>query len=159
MRSETEVRNKYRNMCRVAKMKFTNNRKKMSKTGEANPATNGSQSPCTATPRPTAEKSGLIRALDRHHSNLQNNEETCPVADDTEGTDRNATCPGPSSSASSHIQQTPSKKKKTAEDVYALQCAVLEKELETNTLQVDLLRKLLCKYDSDAIELLSVLGQ
>ncbi|CAC5406286.1 unnamed protein product [Mytilus coruscus] len=87
-----------------------------------NPATNGSQSPCTATPRPTA--------LDRHHSNLQNNEQTCPVADDAEGTDRNATCPGPSSSASSQskrsssscsIQPTPSKKKKTAEDVYALQ--------------------------------------
>lgn len=60
------------------------------------------------------------------------------------------------------IQQTPIKKKKTAEDVYTLQCAVLEKELEKNTLQVDLLRKLLSKYDSldsDALELLSVLGQ
>ncbi|CAC5385139.1 unnamed protein product [Mytilus coruscus] len=209
MRSETEVRNKYRNMCRGAKEKFTNNRKEMSKTGggppptqltiaeenivnamrdsasfigiggleteitcnEENPATNGSQSPCTATPRPTAEESVWIRALDRHHSNLQNNEQTCPVADDAEGTDRNATCPGPSSSASSQskrsssscsVQPTPSKKKKTAEDVYALQCAVLEKELEKNTLQVDLLKKLLSKYDSldsDALELLSVLGQ
>ncbi|CAG2204453.1 EI24 [Mytilus edulis] len=57
-----------------------------------------------------------------------------------------------------NIQQTPIKKKKTAEDVYTLQCAVLEKELEKNTLQVDLLRKLLSKYDSldsDALELLS----
>ncbi|CAC5382439.1 unnamed protein product [Mytilus coruscus] len=190
MRSEIEVRNKYRNMCRCAKEKFTNNRKEMSKTGggppptqltiaeenivnamrdsasfigvggleteitcnEENPATNGSQSPCTATPRPTAEKSVWIRALDRHHSNLQNNEQTCPVADDAEGTDRNATCPGPSSSASSQskrsssscsIQPTPSKKKKRAEDVYALQCAVLEKELEKNTLQVDLLKNCL----------------
>ncbi|VDI13404.1 Hypothetical predicted protein [Mytilus galloprovincialis] len=211
MRSETEVRNKYRNMCRGAKEKFTNNRKEMSKTGggppptqltiaeenivnamrdsasfigvdgleteitcnEAISTTNGSQSPCTATdtPRPTAEASVWMRALDRHHANLQNNEQTCPVADDAEGTDRNATSPGPSISASSQskrsssscsIQQTPIKKKKTAEDVYTLQCAVLEKELEKNTLQVDLLRKLLSKYDSldsDALELLSVLGQ
>ncbi|CAC5361721.1 unnamed protein product [Mytilus coruscus] len=103
---------------------------------EENPATNGSQSPCTATPRPTAEESVWIRALDRHHSNLQNNEQTCPVADDAEGTDRNAM-------SRSNVQPTPSKKKKTAEDVYALQCAVLEKELEKNTLQVDLLKNCL----------------
>ncbi|XP_052075391.1 uncharacterized protein LOC127712824 [Mytilus californianus] len=179
-RTEAEVRNKYRNMCRGAKEKFTNSRKEMSKTGggppptqlsiaeenivnamrdsasfsgvdgietditcnEANLATNGSQSPCTATPRPTAEESVWIRALDRHHSNLQNNQQTCPVADDAEGTDRNATCPGPSSSASSKFMQPTPKKKKTAEDVYALQCAVLEKELEKNILQIDLLKKL-----------------
>ncbi|XP_063448126.1 uncharacterized protein LOC134727676 [Mytilus trossulus] len=174
MRSETEVRNKYRNMCRGAKEKFTNNRMEMGKTGggppptqltvaeenivnamrdsasfigvggleieitcnEAISTTNGSQSQCTATatPRPTAEESVWMRALDRHHANLQNNDK----------------------------QQTPSKMKKTAEDVYTLQCAVLEKKLEKNTLQVDLLRKLLSKYDSldsDALELLSVLGQ
>lgn len=50
----------------------------------------------------------------------------------------------------------------TAEDVYALQCAVLEKEPEKNVLQVDLLKKMLGKYDnldSDAPELLLVLGQ
>ncbi|VDI13429.1 Hypothetical predicted protein, partial [Mytilus galloprovincialis] len=144
-------------------------RKKKTPPGqEAISATNGSQSPCTATatPRPTAEASVWMRALDRHHANLQNNEQTCPVADDAEGTDRNATSPGPSISASSQskrssssciIQQTPIKKKKTAEDVYTLSCAVLEKELEKNTLQVDLLRKLLSKYDSldsDALELL-----
>ncbi|CAG2251563.1 unnamed protein product [Mytilus edulis] len=39
MRSETEVRNKYRNMCRGAKEKFTNNRKEMSKTGGGPPPT------------------------------------------------------------------------------------------------------------------------
>ncbi|CAC5421580.1 unnamed protein product [Mytilus coruscus] len=148
---------------------------------EANPATNGSQSPCTATPRPTSEESVWIRALDRHHSNLQNNQQTCPVGDDAEGTDRNATCPGPSSSASSQSKRSSSscsnyfqycalfltaysqhpRKRKTAEDVYTLQCAVLEKELEKNILQ-DLLKKWLSKYDnldSDALELLSVLGQ
>ncbi|CAC5402875.1 unnamed protein product [Mytilus coruscus] len=71
---------------------------------EANHVTNGSQSPCIATPRPTAEEFVWIRALDRHHSNLQNNQQTCAVADDAEGTDRNATCPGPGSSASSQSQ-------------------------------------------------------
>ncbi|CAC5426701.1 unnamed protein product [Mytilus coruscus] len=112
----------------------------------------------------------ITEALDRHHSNLQNNQQTCPVADDAEGTDRNATCPGPSSSASSQSKRSSSscsiqpapKKKKTTKDVYSLQCAVLEKELEKNILQIDLLKKLLGKYDnldSDALELLSVLGQ
>ncbi|XP_063438323.1 uncharacterized protein LOC134719248 [Mytilus trossulus] len=212
MRSETEVRNKYRNMCRGAKEKFTNNRKEMGKTGggppptqltvaeenivnamrdsasfigvggleteitcnEAISTTNGSQSQCTATatPRTTYRRRiCLDESLRQTPCKLAEHEQTCPVADDAEGTDRNATSPGPSISASSQakrsssscsIQQTPSKKKKTAEDVYTLQCAVLEKELEKNTLQVDLLRKLLSKYDSldsDALELLSVLGQ
>ncbi|CAC5385957.1 unnamed protein product [Mytilus coruscus] len=70
----------------------------------ASPDTNESQSPCKATPRPTTEESVLIRALDRHHSNLQNNQQTCSVADDAEGTDRNGACPGQSSSASSQSQ-------------------------------------------------------
>ncbi|VDI78535.1 Hypothetical predicted protein [Mytilus galloprovincialis] len=39
MRSETEVRNKYRNICRGAKEKFTNNRKEMNKTGGGPPTT------------------------------------------------------------------------------------------------------------------------
>ncbi|XP_063397186.1 uncharacterized protein LOC134681481 [Mytilus trossulus] len=97
MRSETEVRNKYRNMCRGAKEKFTINRKEMSKTGggppptqltiaeanivnamrdsasfigvggleteitcnEAISATNGSQSPCTATATPDLQQKHL----------------------------------------------------------------------------------------------------
>ncbi|CAG2257597.1 unnamed protein product [Mytilus edulis] len=132
-------------------------------------ATNGSQSPCTATAtnRPTAEESLWMRALDRHHANLQNNEQTCPVADDAEGTERNATSPGPSISASSQSKKIFKFMQHTTdthqeEDLYTLQCAFLEKELEKNTLQVDLLRKLLSKYDSldsDALELLSVLGQ
>lgn len=36
-------------------------------------------------------------------------------------------------------------KKKSAEDVYALQCAVLEKELEKNNLQIEFLNILLRK--------------
>lgn len=38
-RTEAEVRNKYRNMCRGAKEKFTNSRKEMSKTGGGPPPT------------------------------------------------------------------------------------------------------------------------
>ncbi|XP_063438385.1 uncharacterized protein LOC134719308 [Mytilus trossulus] len=163
MRSETEVRNKYRNMCRGAKEKFTNNRKEMGKTGGGPPPT-----------QLTVAEENIVNAMRDSASFIGvgglETEITCN-ADDAEGTDGNATSPGPSISASSQskrsskscsIQQTPSKKKKTAEDVYTLQCAVLEKELEKNTLQVDLLRKLLSKYDSldsDALELLSVLGQ
>ncbi|CAC5417753.1 unnamed protein product [Mytilus coruscus] len=160
---------------------------------ETNPVTNGSQSPCTATPRPTAEESVWIRALDRYHSNnLQNNQHTCPVADDAEEivemshvqvqvvkhlpslklkylqvhagnvtTHLQEEIPHFMTLAmfnNYNIQPTP-KKKKTAEDVYSLQCAVLEKEFEKNILQIGLLKYLLCKYDnldSDALELLSV---
>ncbi|CAC5384608.1 unnamed protein product [Mytilus coruscus] len=75
---------------------------------EANHVTNRSQSPCTATPKLTTEESFLIRALDRHHSNLQNNQQTCPVADDAEGTDRNARCQGLSRSASSQSKRSSS---------------------------------------------------
>lgn len=42
-------------------------------------------------------------------------------------------------------QEKAKAKKKTAEDVYALQCAVLEKELKKNNLQIELLNILLTK--------------
>ncbi|XP_063400204.1 uncharacterized protein LOC134684825 [Mytilus trossulus] len=220
MRSETEVRNKYRNMCRGAKEKFTNNRKEMGKTGGGPPptqltfaeenivnamrdsasfigvsglvteitcnaisTTNGSQSQCTATatPRPTAEESVWMRTCrtksrpallpmmlkgliemphlqDQVFQHLPSQKDLQVHADYPVRDFFYINC----HPALFFIQQTPSKKKKTAEDVYTLQCAVLEKELEKNTLQVDLLRKLLSKYDSldsDALELLSVLGQ
>ena len=42
----------------------------------------------------------------------------------------------------------PAKRRKTAEDVYTLQCAVLEKELVNNDLQIKLLRKIIDNVDS-----------
>lgn len=71
---------------------------------EANPVTNGRQSPCKATIRPTAYEPVCKGDLDRHHPNMQNNKQTCPVADDSEGTDRSAECLGLNSSASSQSQ-------------------------------------------------------
>ncbi|CAC5390404.1 unnamed protein product [Mytilus coruscus] len=193
--TEAEVRNKYRNMFRGAKEKFTYFRKEMDKTGGGPQPTQlniaeenivnamidsasfsrlgGIEIDKTCNvfnkqvllqteaslhahsyPTPTTEESVWIRALDRHHSNmlLPNNQQTWPVADHAEGNNRNAACPGPSSSASSQSQtkRSPSscskqptpKKKTTAEDVFSLQCAVLEKELEKNILQIDLLKKI-----------------
>ncbi|VDI68347.1 Hypothetical predicted protein [Mytilus galloprovincialis] len=118
---------------------------------EANPVTNGIHSPCTATAKPIADESVCLEDEDRHHSNLQNNQQTCPVADDSQGTDRKAECLGPNSLAYSQSQtkrfssacsiQSAPKKKNTAKDVHSLQCAVLEKELEKNILQIDLIKK------------------
>ncbi|XP_063412614.1 uncharacterized protein LOC134695320 [Mytilus trossulus] len=158
MRSETEVRNKYRNMCRGAKEKFTNNRKEMGKTVGGPPPT-----------QLTVADENIVNAMRDSASFIGvgglETEITCNEAISTTngslGLNALPQLP-PDLQQKNLIQQTPSKKKKTAEDVYTLQCAVLEKELEQNTLQVDLLRKLLSKYDSldsDALELLSVLGQ
>nr|XP_034322454.1 uncharacterized protein LOC117688478 [Crassostrea gigas] len=60
---------------------------------------------------------------------------TLPVMTDTTSCKRNST--------DKSKQEKAKAKKKSAEDVYALQCAVLEKELEKNNLQIELLNILL----------------
>ncbi|CAC5359614.1 unnamed protein product [Mytilus coruscus] len=142
-RTEAEVRNKYRNMCHGAKEKFTYSRKEMSKTGDGPPPTQLSiaEENIVNAMKDSASFSGVGGIETDITCNVIILLKVCPL--------------------SYSIQPTP-KKKKTAEDVNSLQCAVLEKELEKNILQIDLLKKLLCKYDnldSDALELLSVLGQ
>ncbi|XP_065922100.1 uncharacterized protein [Magallana gigas] len=62
---------------------------------------------------------------------------TPPVMTDTTSCKRNST--------DKSKQEKAKPKKKSAEDVYALQCAVLEKELEKNNLQIEFLNILLRK--------------
>ena len=60
------------------------------------------------------------------------------------------------------MQIPPAKKRKTAEDVYTLQCAVLERELVKTNMQIKLLERLtnrLDTIDAESLGLLSVLGQ
>ncbi|CAG2204208.1 unnamed protein product [Mytilus edulis] len=101
LRTETEVRNRWRNLTRGAKQKFTTVQKERAQTGGGPPPTQPSQEPPQKKP-----------------------------------------------------------KKKTADDVYSLQCQVLERKLIKTNLQIQLYERLHSKLDDNLTTgLLSFLEQ
>ncbi|CAC5390380.1 unnamed protein product [Mytilus coruscus] len=181
LRTETEVRNRWRNLTHGAKQKFTNVERERSQTGGGPPPTQPSQAEeniinCmrdTASFRgvPGGQETAIVGPEDQLKHTLQSsvNEEMEAVWRNRLHIHFNAISDSSVPAAApvtvvnemvqnwtdlnvrSDEQKPPQKipKKKTADDVYSLQCHVLERKLIKTNLQIQLYERLHSKLDDN----------